>query len=198
MICICTIIYTCICKLLWIMYLMCLVKVWRFAFSLTQCSPASRQVQNLRKGLGGLRKALQRRRETCGSTCWGPHFGATFLLCRDSLCSSSNHDVELCDHDLSCVNWWHTTHPNGFHGFCRLEEIELMEAGKFWIFQWSCWCWIFRCQIGIPRGSKGYPLVICYIAIENDDRNSELSVPLKIIIFNSYVKLPEGTYERCY
>ena len=40
---------------------------------------------------------------------------------------------------------------------------------------------------------QNYPLVICYIAIENGHTNSEIS-PLKMVIFHSYVKLPEGNW----
>ena len=35
-----------------------------------------------------------------------------------------------------------------------------------------------------------YPLVICYIAIENGPVICDL--PIQIVIFHSYVKLPEG------
>jgi len=35
-----------------------------------------------------------------------------------------------------------------------------------------------------------YPLVICYIAIEHGDL--QWIFPLKIVIFHSYVSLPEG------
>ena len=37
----------------------------------------------------------------------------------------------------------------------------------------------------------GYPLVICYIAIENGDLQSIF--PLKMVIFHSYVSLLEGS-----
>jgi len=40
------------------------------------------------------------------------------------------------------------------------------------------------------RSDGQYPLVICDIAIENG--HLEWIFPLKIVIFNSYVKLPEG------
>ena len=48
-------------------------------------------------------------------------------------------------------------------------------------------CHIFRdsCTESI------YPLVICYIAIENGHRNSGLPMN-SMVIFHSYVKLPEG------
>ena len=39
-----------------------------------------------------------------------------------------------------------------------------------------------------------YPLVICYIAIEND--HLYWIYPLKMVIFRSYVSLPEGTIRR--
>ena len=38
-----------------------------------------------------------------------------------------------------------------------------------------------------------YPLVITHIAIENDHRNY-LIFPLNMVIFHSYVKLPEDIY----
>ena len=39
-----------------------------------------------------------------------------------------------------------------------------------------------------------YPLVICYIAIENGHCNSELS-HLKMVMFHSVLSLPEGTWD---
>ena len=37
-----------------------------------------------------------------------------------------------------------------------------------------------------------YPLVICYIAIENGHRKYIVDLPINIVIFHSYVSLPEG------
>ena len=39
---------------------------------------------------------------------------------------------------------------------------------------------------------RGYPLVICYIAIEHGP--FIVDYLLKIVIFHSYVSLPEGTF----
>jgi hypothetical protein len=39
-----------------------------------------------------------------------------------------------------------------------------------------------------------YPLVICYIAIENG--HLLWIYPLKMVIFHSYVKLPEGKHSK--
>ena len=40
----------------------------------------------------------------------------------------------------------------------------------------------------------GYPLVMTDIAIENDHKKWWI-YPLKMVIFHSYVSLPEGTFE---
>ena len=40
--------------------------------------------------------------------------------------------------------------------------------------------------------NMGYPLVICYVAMENDHRNSRFAHE-KMMSFHSYVKLPEAT-----
>ena len=42
---------------------------------------------------------------------------------------------------------------------------------------------------------ESYPLVICYVAIENGHRNSWFTL-LKNVIFHGYVSLPEGKRER--
>jgi hypothetical protein len=41
-----------------------------------------------------------------------------------------------------------------------------------------------------PKQVSTYPLVICYIAIENG--HLKWIFPIKMVIFYSYVKLPEG------
>ena len=50
---------------------------------------------------------------------------------------------------------------------------------------WCNWC-------SGGSGVRIYPLVICYIAIENDHRNSGFPIN-SMVIFHSYVKLPEGS-----
>ena len=53
---------------------------------------------------------------------------------------------------------------------------------------WWCYC-------GLMGFSRIDPLVICYIAIEHDHRNSDF--PVKIVIFHSFIKLPEGRTRTC-
>ena len=46
----------------------------------------------------------------------------------------------------------------------------------------------------VPKKSLWYPLVICYIAIENDPFSSLIYL-LKMVIFHNYLSLPEGNEE---
>ena len=67
-------------------------------------------------------------------------------------------------------------------------------CGMIWEFYWIIWdydglWWIMCFYFG------DYPLVICYIAVENGPVDMMWVFPWNMEIFHSYIKLPEGIWD---